>query len=185
MTPKAPHTLETPRLQLRRPLPTDAGAIFTRYAADPEVTRLLSWPTHRSIDDTRAFLAFGDAEWEQWPAGPYLIVSRADGRLLGSTGFAFETPLRASTGYVLARDAWGHGYAREALRALVDLAPRLGLQRLYAICHAQHAASARVLEACGFEREGLLRSCYEFPNLAPGEALDVLCYAIVVRPMSR
>jgi [ribosomal protein S5]-alanine N-acetyltransferase len=180
ITVKAPEALETERLQLRRPGRGDAEAVFARYAADPDVTRFLSWPTHRSLDDTLAFIAFSDAEWDRWPGGPYLIFSKSDGRLLGSTGFAFETPFRASTGYVLARDAWGHGYAREVLRAIVGLAPRVGLRRLYAVCYSRHPASARVLEACGFEHEGLLRSCFEFPNLAPGEPQDILCYAAVL-----
>jgi hypothetical protein len=33
-----------------------------------------------------AFLAFSDAEWERWPAGPYLVVSRENGRLLPVDG---------------------------------------------------------------------------------------------------
>jgi RimJ/RimL family protein N-acetyltransferase len=185
MTPlKAPEELGTERLQLRRPKPADAEAILARYASDPEVTRFLSWPTHRTVSDTLAFVAYSEGEWQRWPGGPYLIFSKEDGRLLGGTGFAFETPFRASTGYVLAQDAWGRGYAREALRALVDLAPHLGLRRLYAVCYVEHAASARVLEACGFEREGVLRSCFEFPNLTPEEPLDVFCYAAVLPRVS-
>src|SRR5436309_2770420 len=53
------------------------------------------------------------------PAAPYVIRARADGTLLGGTGLAFVTPYRASTGYVLAKAAWGKGYATEALRAMV------------------------------------------------------------------
>jgi ribosomal-protein-alanine N-acetyltransferase len=173
---KASERIETGRLVLRRPRAADAEAIFARYAGDAQVTRLLSWPTHGSLSDTRAFLEFSDAEWQRWPAGPYLIESH-DGRLLGSTGLAFETPLRASTGYVLARDAWGAGYATEALAALVGGVPDLGLRRLYALCHAGHAASQRVLEKCGFAREAVLRLHSEFPNLRPGRLEDVVSYA--------
>ena len=105
--------LETERLVLRRPCADDAAAIFARYAADPEVTRYLSWRRHHSIEDTDIFIAFSDSEWERWGTGPYLTFSRADGMLLGSTGLAFESTTVASTGYVFARDAWGHGYATE------------------------------------------------------------------------
>jgi ribosomal-protein-alanine N-acetyltransferase len=152
--------------------------VFERYASDGDVTRYLTWPRHRTITATRAFLAFADTEWEVWPAGPYLIHSRETGVLLGSTGFAFETPQRASTGYVLARDAWGRGYATEALRAIVDIASRLDLQRLYALCHVDHQASWRVLEKCGFAREGVLRRYAQFPNLDPRESADVISCSI-------
>jgi ribosomal-protein-alanine N-acetyltransferase len=176
---KAPERIETARLVLRKPSAADAEAVFGRYSADPEVTRFLGWPRHRSLGDTRAFLEFSETEWESWPAGPYLIECRERQSLVGGTGFSFETRFRAATGYVLARDAWNRGYATEALTSMVALAPRLSLRRLYALCHPDHAASRRVLEKCGFVREGLLRSYAEFPNLVPGEPGDVLCYARV------
>jgi hypothetical protein len=94
---KAPVTIETKRLLIRRPRPGDAESIFSRYSGDPEVTKFVGWPTHTAVDDTKGFLAFCDAEWNRWPAGPYLILSRADGKLLGGTGLGFETASRAST----------------------------------------------------------------------------------------
>jgi [ribosomal protein S5]-alanine N-acetyltransferase len=173
--------LLTDRLSLRRPERRDAEAIFARYASDPAVTRYVSFATHRSLDDTFSFLAYSDAEWGRWPAGPLLIESRADGSLLGGAGLLFETTHRAVTGYVLARDAWGKGYATEALNAVVDGAKRLGVRRLFAHCHTAHRASERVLEKCGFEREGVLLAHSEFPNLQPGEMLDVVIYARILR----
>lgn len=172
--------LVTDRLVLRRPEPRDAEAVFSRYASDPVVTRLMSFPTHRSVDDARGFVAFSDAEWARWPAGPFLIESRADGTLLGGTGLNFETPQRAMTGYLLAQDAWGRGYATEACGAMVTLARTLGVRRLYATCYAGHEASARVLEKCGFTREGLLRAHTVFPNLETSEPQDVLMYARIL-----
>ena len=174
---RAPERLETDRLVLRKPLPGDANAIFARYASDREVTHFLGWPRHEVMHQTRAFLELSDTEWEKWPAGPYLVESREDGTLLGGTGFAFETPHRAATGYVFARDAWGRGYATETLGAIVGVASDVGLRRLYALCHPEHPASWRVLEKCGFIREGTLHSYVELPNLRAGEPCDVLCYA--------
>ncbi|HWX78949.1 MAG TPA: GNAT family N-acetyltransferase [Steroidobacteraceae bacterium] len=172
----------TPRLLLRPPTARDAAMIFRRYAADTEVTRLVGWPRHEHISDTDAFLNFSAAEWARWPAGPLLIESRSDGRLLGSTGLAFETPIQASTGYVLARDSWGFGYASEALRAVVQLAEGLAVTRLYALCHPSNLASIRVLERCDFACEGLLPMRQMFPNLG-GEPQDVASYALLHKPL--
>jgi RimJ/RimL family protein N-acetyltransferase len=55
---QAPERLATERLTLRRPQPIDAPATLQSYAGDPEVTRLLAWPRHRSVDDTLSFLAW-------------------------------------------------------------------------------------------------------------------------------
>jgi hypothetical protein len=48
-------------LTLRRPRTTDAAAIPQSYAGDPDVTRLLAWPRHRSIADTLAFAGWSDS----------------------------------------------------------------------------------------------------------------------------
>lgn len=176
--PKAPERIDTARLELRRPTGADAEAIFTTYAADPEVTPYVGFPRHLTIEATRAFLGFCDAQWATWPAGPYLIRRRDTGELIGSSGVMFETPYRAQTGYVLARHAWGHGYATEALSAMTALARDCGVRRLYAICHHAHRPSARVLEKGGFSLEGVLRQYAEFPNLEPVGPYDCLCYAV-------
>ena len=168
--------IETARLVLRKPIAADAEAIFARYASDAEVTNFLSWRTHQSLADTLQFLAISDAEWDRWPAGPYLIESRTTGALLGSTGLAFETEAVAATGYVLARDAWGRGYATEALTAIVALSRNLGVRHLYALCHPANSASIRVLEKCGFACGERLPESEVFPNLSPGQRLDCLRY---------
>ncbi len=49
---------------------------------------------------------------------------------MGSTGLDVETRVQASTGYVLARDAWGLGYATELASEMVRLADVAGTLRL-------------------------------------------------------
>ena len=150
MTPRrvraAPERLETERPVMRRPLAADAEAMFTRYARRPGRDALPRMAAAPAVSDTREFLVFSDAEWNRWPAGPYVVESRTTGELLGGTGLGFDAPDEASTGYVFARDAWGRGYATETLQAMVVLAQDLGLRRLYALCHPEHQASWRVLQ---------------------------------------
>jgi len=163
---KGQERIETARLVLRKPTPADAEAVFQRYASDREVTKFLSWRCHQSIEETRAFLDRSEREWTQSASGAYLIESRDPARLLGSTGLHFETPILAITGYVLAKDAWGYGYATEALTAIVELARTVSVRSLRASCHVENIASMRVLEKCGFFREK--PDLYiSFPNLGP------------------
>ena len=175
---RAPERIETARLLLRRPTLEDVEPIFARYAADAVVARYLAWPRHQTVDDTRQFLRWSDAEWARGPVGPYLIEARDTGVLLGSTGLNCSRRGIAVTGYVLARDAWGLGYATEALREMVELAERLGSVELRALCHPENAASIHVLEKCGFERSGTVREL--FPNLDADKPLECLRF---VRPL--
>ena len=174
----APSDLLTPRLALSAPTAADAAEVFERYATDPEVTRYLVWPRHRSIVDTETFLNFSAEQWRQWPAGPYLVRLRSDGRLIGSTGLTFDASHQPETGYVLAKDSWGQGFATEVLSAMIDLARRIGVPRLYALCHPEQRRSSHVLEKCGFARESEWSRPIEFPNLAPGVLQRVHCYAL-------
>lgn len=156
--------LSSARLRYRRPRPADAPAIFARYASDPDVTRYLGWPTHRSIADTEGFVAFSDAEWASKPAGPMLIERLDTDELVGSTGLMWDGPATAAVGYVLARDSWGRGLATEALGAMVALGDSLGVTRLSAQCHPDHSASARVLGKGGFVLNARFVPA-SFPNL--------------------
>jgi len=171
--------IETERLVLRAPRLNDAQSIFDRYASDAEVARYLAWPRHRSVAETRAFVKFSAEQWSRWKVGPMVAISREDGTLLGGSGLLLETPEHASTGYVLARDAWGKGYATECLRAMLDLAARAGVPRVTAECHAAHAASRHVLDKCGFQQEPKTRQMV-FPNLS-SEPQEVLLFSRSVR----
>jgi RimJ/RimL family protein N-acetyltransferase len=175
---RAPEELTTARLVLRRPGPVDAASILQRYAADPAVTRFLAWPRHRTVEDSHAFVRWSDEVWSAAPAGPYLVWDR-ERELVGSTGLDVETPWRAATGFVLARAVWGQGYGTEVAAAMVALAASIGLARLYALCHVENRASARVLRKAGFALEGVLRSHTVFPNLDPTQPCDVECWAHV------
>ena len=169
----------TPRLRLLRPESRHAEAIYAS-ASDPDVTRWVGWPRHRSMEDTASFLAFSDAEWQRAAAGPLVIEDRETGEFVGTTGLSFEASSIASTGYVIRREAWGQGYATEALLGVIELADPLEVVRLSALCHPGHRASARVLEKAGFELEGVLRRSTLFPNLEPDTLSDACLYARIL-----
>ena len=171
-----PDTVETPRLHLRRPVPTDADRIFQAYAQDPEVTRYLVWVPHTTVETTRKFIDFCQDRWANSLAFPYVLTRKEDGELLGMIEIR-PNGHRADFGYVLARSYWGNGLMPEAIAALAKIT--LGLPTIYrmeATCDVQNTASARVLEKSGFSREGLLRRYIIHPNIS-AEPRDSLLYA--------
>jgi len=175
---KAPISLTSERLLLRQPTLSDATAIFSSYANDAHVTRLLGWPRHQQMEDTLGFLRFCEHSWRVNGVGAYLIFDRSGSELLGSTGLEIEPDQQAATGYVLKESAWRKGYASEALGAMVALARTLPLRGIYALCHTEHRASTRVLEKSGFRFDARLPSHTEFPNLQPGHKQDVLRFTL-------
>jgi ribosomal-protein-alanine N-acetyltransferase len=169
--------ITTARLVLRRPTLADLDAVYA-YASDPQVTKYMGWARHESPQTTRAFLQMRDEEWDKRGTGTYLVEK--DGAVIGSTGLHTYDEAPAATGYIIARPHWGHGYATEATRAMIELARARGLPRVEAGCHPDNAASVRVLEKCGLTHETTLTAHMLFPNLS-GALTDLLVFAIHLR----
>src|SRR5690606_6266556 len=81
-------------------------------------------------------------------------------------------------GYWIARAHWGHGYASEAGRAVIDVARALGHKRLTAGHYVDNPASARVLRKIGFRETGEVRPT--FCRARGGELVLARRYALEV-----
>jgi len=170
-------TLETERLILRKMTLEDAEAIFA-YASDPEVSRYTLWETHRSIEDSRAFLELEVSKRESGGEPDWGIVYKGDHRFVGICGIISWEPqhARAEIGYALSREYWGRNLMPEAARAMIRFGfERMSLNRIEARCIAENAASARVMEKAGMTHEGTLRQ----RELIKGAYRDIEVYAIL------
>jgi RimJ/RimL family protein N-acetyltransferase len=173
-----PQEILTERLRLRPPTMGDAEQMYARYGHDRAVSRYMSWKPHRSVDDTREYLNRIVCDNDAGRSCGYLIFSRANRELLGSVGGAIDKHCM-TFGYCFARDAWGQGFATEAVRGFVAMVmSRPGVLRLQAHCDLENSASARVLAKAGFSLEGTLRRFMVLPNLGDTPR-DVFFYAIV------
>ena len=94
-------------------------------------------------------------------AYPFLVFRESDGTLLGGVTLANERRgiVQAGTiGYWVGQPYTGQGVMTAALRVLLPtLFGELNLHRIEAACIPTNLPSVRVLEKCGFSREGLAR----------------------------
>ena len=149
--------IDHPLVSLRPLLRADAPAWYG-YLRDPAVVRHTSWNLH-GLDD---LLADFDAYESADPASPLrlAVVLRDGGALVGTIGLHTVSPVHrtAEIAYDLAPAVWKQGVASAIVAAVADwsLGP-LGLLRLQATVLETNTGSVRVLERCGFAREGYLR----------------------------
>ncbi|GHH11728.1 N-acetyltransferase [Sphingomonas glacialis] len=148
--------LETARLRLRERTVADAEALFASFA-DPELMTYWSHGPHVSVEQTRAKFAESDNGWRGWA-----ITLHGDDRAIGFVAAGEKRPGVVEIGYMLARDQWGSGIAREAVRAVLDQLFRVEQQRrVFADTDPDNTASNALLESLGFQREGRLRAEWE------------------------
>ena len=118
-----PETFSTGRLILRRPVSSDAEAVFA-YASDPEVMRYLSRTPSTDIAETRGFLDRCARMWESGDALVWAItLNREEVALIGMIEVR-PSDHGLELGYVLNRSSWGHGYMTEAVTAVYLQAAR-------------------------------------------------------------
>ena len=139
--------LRTERLLLRQAREDDLAA-FHAILSDPRATAYWSTPPHAELAQTQDWLAsmiaIDPAEGEDF-------VVELDGRVIGKAGL-YRFP---EIGFILHPDAWGRGYAREALRAVISRA--FAVHRLEAIeadVDPRNTASLKLLLGLGFSESG-------------------------------
>ena len=173
-----PDKFETARILLQPVRAGDDDAIFNTYAQDEAVVRYLIWRPHRNVSETRAYI-------ERCIATPpevertYMVVGREDNHIRGAFALRQRAPHRLDCGYVLASQWQRQGLMTEILTEVVRWAlQQPSLFRIGAVCDVENIGSARVLEKCGFIREGLLRRWLVHPNISH-EPRDCYSYARV------
>ncbi|MHB8380702.1 MAG: GNAT family N-acetyltransferase [Acidimicrobiales bacterium] len=152
-------TLHTARLQLRPFNDSDANALFA-LQSNAHVLRYWDAPPWSERLRAEQFIATC-RQIAEAGTGIRLAVDRiSDGAFIGWYGLTRWNPdfASASMGYCFDDAVWGHGYATEAGRALLQWGfDTLEANRVQAETDTRNAASARVLEKLGFVREGTLR----------------------------
>ena len=144
--------LETERLILRAPRFEDAATIAALVNDRRIAENTARVPHPYTLKDAETFIdhVAGGSEVA-------FLVTLTDGRIVGNCGIATIRADGPEIGYAIGVAHWGHGYATEAARAIIDHAFRdIGLKELLAGARVSNPASRRVLEKCGFQWTGVV-----------------------------
>ncbi len=154
------HSLDTPRLLLRRFTPADAPAMFRNWAGDPQVTEHLIWQAYADESGAAEYLRTVAAQYENPDYYEWAIVLREIDEPIGSIGCV---RLRADidaveVGYCIGRRWWRRGIAPEALHAVIRFFfEDVAANRIEAKHDVRNPASGAVMKKCGMQYEGTLR----------------------------
>lgn len=171
-------TIETKRLILRPIQLEDASDLF-EYASDEEVVRYLSWPRHTELQTSETsirdrFLTRPDHGIPE----AYAIVWKEEMKMIGTVDVhTVHHNDVGEIGYVLNRHYHNRQITTEALQAALKVwFADTGFRRLEIMHNVTNIASRRVIEKCGFIKEGEYR---QLTHEKDGKYYDFAFYALL------
>jgi RimJ/RimL family protein N-acetyltransferase len=158
--------LETERLLIRDWQPSDVDSAFAIYGS-PEIAHWLT-PAMQQVSDPAVMGAILQAWTEAQPnmappTGRWAIARRSDGEVLGGLLIRLLPPYDSDLelGWQLRPDAWGHGYATEASRALMGWAFQQGADELFAVARPNNSRAVATASRLGMQWVGETTKYYD------------------------
>lgn len=171
-------TYETERLILRPFVESDAESVFTNWASDDEVTKYLTWPSHKNVESSLGYIKYciqkyPELSWYQWG-----IELKSTHELIGNISVvnSIDELECMELGWVLGKKYWGNGYMPEAATQILNvLFDEVGANCIYAGHDINNPKSGRVMLKIGMKYEGILR---QFGKNNQG-IVDIARYSII------
>ena len=150
--------LETTRLRLQEVTEAQLENFFELHSY-PEVDEFNTMGIPEDIQTTRDILSTALQDQLKEPRQKYCwaVYQKHDHKFVGEVGLSVSGPKyrRGELHYLLAPSFWGQGYATELVKKVISFGfEQLGLHRMEAGVATENAASIRVLEKAGMQREG-------------------------------
>lgn len=161
-------TLETERLVLRK-------------FAEEDLKDIIAWedgPSAHSVEfRAREFLNYCFREYREWGFGPWAMVLKETGAIVGNCGFPHIVSEKfcGEVNYYIAPCQRGKGLAPESLKALLKFGfANLGLKRIQARCEPDNFSSERVMQKVGMKYEGWIEHAPLSKDPIPRQKLYVI-----------
>jgi ribosomal-protein-alanine N-acetyltransferase len=155
--PVAFPVLKTQRLVLREIVPNDTERLF-HYYSDTAVTEFFMSPIKR-LEEAKEIVDSFIGSFYQQRGLLWGLSETPTSPLIGTAGYEAISVYdsRVEIGYDLAKDYWGRGLMKEALKEILRYSfDVLAINRIEAFILFENARSIKTLERLGFTREGVL-----------------------------
>ena len=144
--------IDAERVSIRK-FTADMARDVHENSLDEDNRRFVPDEVFETEEEARETVEFLIAQYGK-PDAPqvYPVFTRKDGRNIGYVQLVPIGEGRWEIGYHIAAKYTGRGYATEAVRAFLPVIVRkTGIREVTGICLKANAASARVMEKCGFQ----------------------------------
>ncbi|WP_068254035.1 GNAT family N-acetyltransferase [Janibacter corallicola] len=182
MPTRLPRILRPPALL--RPFADIDADLVRSIADDPLIPLITTVPTSGTRGDALSYIERQHARLRDGQGYSFVIADAVQGHAVGQIGLWTRdiNAGRASTGYWVAPQFRRRGYLRAALAGLTEWAlTHDEISRIELHVEPWNAGSWRAARACGYEREGRLRSWEQVGE----ERKDMDVWSVVSHPSER
>lgn len=156
-----PKLIKSKTISLRSIKESDAPSIYKNFY-NPEILKwmLFQPPKSFSIKDQKEWIKKNLLKVKEHRAYIFGINFEKNNEIIGVISlekFNWKNK-NAQIGYWLSKEYWGKGIIPEAVKTILTFAfKKLKLHRVYGAVFAENLKSQKVLEKCGFIKEGITR----------------------------
>ena len=155
--------IETKRLILREFRYSDAESMMQNWVSDDEVQWMYGEPSYKTKEEVLSLL---DEYVGRNQSGYYFrwaVIEKESKECIGQVAyFLVDSDNRfAEIEYCIGTAFQGKGYATEATKAVTEYGfDRMGLNKVQICVRPSNIASGKVIEKCGFQKDGNLRQFF-------------------------
>ena len=147
---------QTKRLLCRGIASADARAMLRVYG-DAYAMRWVGDGSVLNLNQCQEWILITQRNYVAKGYGMFALECRQSGAIIGFCGIVHpDGHPTAEIKYALNRANWGKGLATEAVKALLETAPRLGLRQVIATASPENLPSHAVLQKAGMKRGDLV-----------------------------
>ena len=152
--------IETERLLLRRLEIDDYEEMYNTWENDARVTKYLTWEPHKNKEETKQLVEYWIKEYDKDYTYRWLVTLKDTKKIIGLIDVINKSinEMTCELGYCYGYNYWNHGYATEALKAVIEYLHKEGFPVVYAEYLKSNPASGRVMAKAGMVYEATLKS---------------------------
>lgn len=153
-------TIETERLIIRKFSKNDINDMFNNWCSDSNVTKFLTWPTHKTLKDTEEIVGLWLKEYSNLNFYNWCIELKELGQAIGGISVVSidENVEEVEIGYCIGKEYWNKGIVTEAFSSIIKfLFEEVDVKRIVAKHDTNNPASGAVMKKCGLQFEGINR----------------------------
>ena len=168
--------LEAQDVAIRYLEESDAVPLFENNLGDGQTCLYLNRQAHQSPIQTLQAISRWRAQYELAHPNVLVLVIEESATQI-PIGCLVLIPEKSSSEihFGISRNYQGKGYATQACKLGTEYLKSIGIDQIHTAPHIDHQASIRVLEKCGFKKQGVLKEHAVFPALSanPQDCLDM------------